>query len=199
MHELTGPRNLCSRAGSGTSRTAPPTAGHAGTCSAQTRFGPWLVTAIQPHPSHTTSINGAPLERRRTIHHRPQSTRLPRNCVLFAANGYCGRSDPGRRALGPHEVAASWPPRRTRPYDPGPGPLCSCQSAAEAPSTFANRDARPASTVSLAGTQRAAEVGECRHPSTCADASTCVQMNSPSRRQLRRAGKTIVRQRWPPS
>jgi len=79
VHELTGPRNLCRRVTSGTTRTAPPTAGHAGACSAQTRFGPWLVTAIQPHASHATSINTAPIEGMRTSRARSsQSIRLPR-------------------------------------------------------------------------------------------------------------------------
>jgi hypothetical protein len=62
VHELTGPRNLWSGVTSGTSRTAPPTAGQAGACSTQTMFGPWLVTAIQPQASHTTSINRGPIE-----------------------------------------------------------------------------------------------------------------------------------------
>ena len=79
VHELTGPGDLWSGVTSGTSRTAPPTAGQAGACSTQTRFGPWLVTAIQPHASHTTSINGAPIEGIRASRARSsQSTRLPR-------------------------------------------------------------------------------------------------------------------------
>jgi hypothetical protein len=84
VHELTGPKNRWSRVTSGTSRTAPPKAGQAGTCSAQTRFGPWLVIAIQPHASHTTSINRAPVEGRRTRRTRStQSTRLPCADHLF--------------------------------------------------------------------------------------------------------------------
>jgi len=87
VHELTGPRNRWSRVISGTSRTAPPTAGQADACSAQTRFGPWLVTAIQPHASHTTSINGARIGGMRASRTRSsQSTRLPRAGHPFHQN-----------------------------------------------------------------------------------------------------------------
>jgi hypothetical protein len=52
--------SLGSRGSSGTCRSAPPTAGHAASCSAQTECAGWLVTASQPHASHATSIKRAP-------------------------------------------------------------------------------------------------------------------------------------------
>jgi hypothetical protein len=79
VHELTGPSNLWIGVASGTRRTAPPTAGQEDACSSQTRFVAWLVTAIQPHASHTTSIKRAPIEGMRGSRARSsQGTRLRR-------------------------------------------------------------------------------------------------------------------------
>jgi hypothetical protein len=56
LHRFTGGRSRGNGGRSGMWRTAPPTAGQPASCSRQTSFTGWLVTATQPHAAQEISI-----------------------------------------------------------------------------------------------------------------------------------------------